>query len=299
MNEDYILSPGEGVSIFINPAERDLGEFTVRRFLPHHMQRKVGPFVFFDHMGPAVFAAGQGIDIRPHPHSCLATITYLFEGSIVHRDSLGYVQEILPGEVNWMTAGRGIVHSERTGAAARSSGQVLHGLQLWVALPDESEEVAPEFFHYEREAIPTLRHEHATMRLIAGSAFGETSPVRTYSRLFYLDVELPASATVGLPGDYSERGVYIISGSVAIAGAPMEAGTMAVLDEVGSAEITATRDSRLVMFGGDPITERYLEWNFVASNRQRIEQAKDDWRNHRFPIIEDDAEEFIPLPGEG
>ena len=299
MNEDYILSPSQGVSLYIRSQERDLGDFTVRRFLPHSMQRKVGPFVFFDHMGPAGFAPGQGIDIRPHPHVCLATITYLFEGSIVHRDSLGYVQEIRPGEVNWMTAGRGIVHSERTGAAARGSGQNFHGLQLWVALPEESEEVEPEFFHYDRDAIPVLHYQNSTMRLVAGTVFGETSPVKTYSRLFYVDVEMPESGAVLLPNDYSERGVYIISGSLDCRGAPIEAGTLAVFNEDAAVELTASRNTRLVMLGGDPITERYLDWNFVASTRERIEQAKDDWRNGRFPIIADDAQEYIPLPQEG
>jgi len=299
MNEDYILSPSQGVSLYIRSQERDLGDFTVRRFLPHSMQRKVGPFVFFDHMGPAGFAPGQGIDIRPHPHVCLATITYLFEGSIVHRDSLGYVQEIRPGEVNWMTAGRGIVHSERTGAAARGSGQNFHGLQLWVALPEESEEVEPEFFHYDRDAIPVLHYQNSTMRLVAGTVFGETSPVKTYSRLFYVDVEMPESGAVLLPNDYSERGVYIISGSLDCRGAPIEAGTLAVFNEDAAVELTASRHTRLVMLGGDPITERYLDWNFVASTRERIEQAKDDWRNGRFPIIADDAQEYIPLPQEG
>ena len=299
MNEDYILSPHQGVSITINPKERDLGELTVRRFLPHSMQRKVGPFVFFDHMGPAQFAPGQGVDIRPHPHVCLATLTYLFAGSIVHRDSLGFVQEILPGEVNWMTAGRGIVHSERTGTVARSKGQQLHGLQLWVALPEGSEEVEPEFFHYEKDDIPQWQYEGSTMRLIAGTAFGESSPVRTFSRLFYLDVEIPQSGAVQLPDDYSERGVYVITGSLDFNGAHLTAGTMAVFDESVSVELNATEGSRLVMFGGDPITERYLEWNFVASTRARLEQARDDWRSGRFPVIPDDAQEYIPLPQEG
>lgn len=299
MNEDYILSPSQGVSLLINSRERDLGDFTVRRFLPHSMQRKVGPFVFFDHMGPADLAPGQGVDIRPHPHVCLATITYLLEGSMVHRDSLGYMQEILPGEVNWMTAGRGIVHSERASAAARSSGQKLHGLQLWVALPENAEEVEPEFFHYERDVIPQWQHENSTMRLIAGTAFGEKSPVKTYSRLFYLDVEMQESGVVHLPDDYSERGAYIISGSLNFDGACIEAGTMAVFNEGALVELTASCNTRLVILGGDPITERYMEWNFVASTRERIEQAKDDWRNGRFPVIPDDAEEYIPFPQEG
>jgi redox-sensitive bicupin YhaK (pirin superfamily) len=198
-----------------------------------------------------------------------------------------------------MTAGRGIVHSERTGAAARGSGQNFHGLQLWVALPEESEEMEPEFFHYDRDAIPVLHYQNSTMRLVAGTVFGETSPVKTYSRLFYVDVEMPESGAVRLPNDYSERGVYIISGSLDCRGAPIEAGTMAVFNEDAAVELTASRNTRLVMLGGDPITERYLDWNFVASTRERIEQAKDDWRNGRFPIIADDAQDYIPLPQEG
>ena len=298
MKEDYLLSPCHGVSLFINAKERDLGNLAIKRYLPHDLQRKVGPFVFFDHMGPADFGPGQGVDIRPHPHVCLATITYLISGSLVHRDSLGYVQEILPGEVNWMTAGRGIVHSERTGPAARASGQNLHGLQVWVALPEEFEEVEPEFFHYEKEEIPQWQHENSTMRLIAGTAYGETSPVRTYSRLFYLDVEIPASGEISLPNDYSERGMYLISGVLQYNEALIEAGTMVIFNEDAVVEIQASRDSRLVMFGGDPLTERHLEWNFVASSRKRLEQARDDWENGRFQAIPDDAGESIPYPRE-
>ena len=298
MKEDYILSPCHGVSLFINATQRDLGNLAITRYLPHDLQRKVGPFVFFDHMGPAEFARGQGVDIRPHPHVCLATITYLFSGSLVHRDSLGYVQEILPGEVNWMTAGRGIVHSERTGPAARASGQMLHGLQVWVALPEEFEEVEPEFFHYHSGEIPQWQHENSTMRLIAGTAYGETSPVRTYSRLFYLDAEIPGSGGIRLPNDYTERGLYLISGTLHYDDALIEAGTMVIFNEDTVVEVQASRDSRLVMFGGDPLTERYLEWNFVASTRKRIEQARDDWNNGRFPGIPDDTREFIPFPRE-
>lgn len=298
MKEDYILSPCRGVSLYIKATERDLGDFVIKRYLPHDLQRKVGPFVFFDHIGPADFGPGQGVDIRPHPHICLATITYLFTGSLLHRDSLGYVQEILPGEVNWMTAGRGIVHSERTGAAARASGQSLHGLQVWVALPEEFEEVEPEFFHYEREEIPQWQYENSTMRLIAGTAYGETSPVKTYSRLFYLDVEIPRSGGIQLPNDYSERGMYLISGTLHYNDAPIEAGTMVIFNEDAAVEIQASRDSHLVMFGGDPLMERYMEWNFVASTRKRIEQARDDWINGRFQAIPDDAQESIPFPGD-
>ena len=284
--------------MYINARERNLGDFTVKRYLPHDLQRKVGPFVFFDHMGPVDIAAGQGIDIHPHPHVCLATITYLFTGSLVHRDSLGYVQEILPGEVNWMTAGRGIVHSERAGETDRANGQSFHGLQVWVALPEDFEEVEPEFRHYERENIPRWQYENCTMRLIAGTAYGRTSPVRTYSRLFYVDVEISDSGQLRLPDDYSERGIYLISGTLNYNGVPIEAGTMVIFNDNAIVEMRASRDSRLVMFGGDPLTERYLEWNFVASTRERIERARDDWINGRFPVIPDDAGESIPYPRE-
>lgn len=296
MSEDFILDPCPGASLFIKARARELADLTVKRFLPHRLQRKVGPFVFFDHMGPAVFPPGKGVDVRPHPHICLATITYLYEGSIMHRDSLGYAQEILPGEVNWMTAGRGIVHSERSTVESRTKEQRLHGLQVWVALPEEYEEVEPEFIHYDADTIPIFDQGNSTLTLIAGNVFGKSSPVNTHSPLFYLNASMPAGATVTVPDNYSERASYLVSGSVEFNDIKIEPQTMAVYDEDKEIIIKANENSELVMFGGDPITERYLEWNFVASSKERIEQAKDDWKNQRFDKVPGDEEEFIPLP---
>ena len=293
--EDVILAPAPGVRLQLKPRARDLGGFFVRRYLPHAKQRKVGPFVFFDHMGPADFTPGDGINVRPHPHIGLATITYLYEGEIRHRDSLGVVQDIRPGEVNWMTAGSGIVHSERTSPENRESGQQLNGLQVWVALPEEAEEVDPEFFHYDATDIPELGNGETSLRVIAGTAFGATSPVKIYSPLFYVDATLPAGDNVILPTEYAERAIYVLSGSVSCRGLNIEAQDMVVFEPGEEIDLQAEAQSTLVMFGGDPISQRHMYWNFVSSSRERLEQAKQDWQAQRFPSVPDD-EEFIPLP---
>ncbi len=274
---------------------RDLGGFEVRRLLPVAARQSLGPFVFFDHMGPARFAPGTGIDVRPHPHIGLATITYLFSGEIMHRDSLGFVQAIQPGDVNWMTAGRGIVHSERTGAAERASGSLLHGLQLWIALPQDHEETEPSFFHHPEVALPLIRRGETTLRLIVGSAFGATSPVKTFSPMFYLDAPMAEGAQFDLPPEYTERAVYAVTGTVEVAGQALQEGQMLVLPAGTTAGIRALTNARAVLLGGEPVGPRFIWWNLVSSSRERIEQAKRDWAEGRFPQVPGETE-FIPLP---
>jgi redox-sensitive bicupin YhaK (pirin superfamily) len=268
----------------IEPRARDLGGFSVRRVLPAPMHRTVGPFIFFDEMGPADFAPGHGMDVRPHPHINLATVTYLFEGEIFHRDSLGTAQSIHPGAINWMTAGQGITHSERTPPEVRAAGGRTHGLQLWVALPVESEEVAPSFHHYPAELLPRVERPGLRARVLVGSALGVTSPVATHSPIIYIDAELEAGAELELPAA-AELAVYAID----------EPRRMVLL-EPGQRSLRADSATRLVVIGGEPVGPRFIEWNFVSSSRERIEQAKRDWRERRFPLVPGDEQEFIPLP---
>ena len=286
-----------GFRTIVVSRSRDLGGFSVRRVLPAPASRHVGPFVFFDEMGPAVLAEGEGIDVRPHPHIGLETVTYLFEGEILHRDSLGTVQPIRPGEVNWMTAGRGIVHSERTGDAERSRVAPLHGIQAWVALPDGMEETAPAFAHYPEAALPEVEGEGGVRyRVIAGQVHGAASPVGTGARLFYAHVEAPGGTNVVLPDGYPERAVYVVSGAVDAAGAAIGPGQMGVVDAVSLGPLVAREDSRLMILGGDPpATPLRLWWNLVARSAERIERAKADWREGRFAKVPGD-DEFIPLP---
>ncbi|MDX1528650.1 MAG: pirin family protein [Gammaproteobacteria bacterium] len=289
------MSPA--VETLIQPRTRDLGDFQVKRVLPAGRQRKmVGPFIFFDHMGPAEFAAGKGIDVRPHPHIGLATVTYLFEGEIVHRDSLGFVQTIKPGDVNWMTAGSGIVHSERSGEAQRADASRLFGIQSWVALPRAAEETEPEFFHHPKSTLPMIESDGICMRLIAGTAFGERSPVKTYSDMFYLDAEMPAGGRLKLPDEHEERAVYPVAGEVALNGVSISAGNMAVIAPGAEAELQCSRDARVMLLGGATMDgERHIWWNFVSSSKERIEQAKADWKENRFAKVPGETE-FIPLP---
>jgi len=276
--------------------KRDIGGFSVERLLPAMTRRSVGPFVFFDQMGPAQLAPGNGIDVRPHPHINLATVTYLFEGEIVHRDSVGSLQPIRPGAINWMTAGRGIVHSERTGPELRKSGSKLHGLQLWVGLPKESEEAAPEFTHYPAASLPELEDEGVRVRVLAGSAYGATSPVRTLSPLFYVEAMIPAGKELPVPTEHEERAVYVVEGVLGCRSERVEASQMAVFAAGSRPVLRAESEVRLVMIGGAPLDgERHLWWNFVSSSRERIEQAKRDWKEGRFPPVPGEAE-FIPLP---
>ncbi|MCE5233023.1 MAG: pirin family protein [Mizugakiibacter sp.] len=283
--------------ILIEGRLHDLGDgFMVRRLLPHMRARLVGPFVFFDHMGPARLAPGQGMDVRPHPHIGLATVTFLFEGVVRHRDSLGCVQDILPGDVNWMTAGRGIVHSERTPPQARAAGSALHGIQTWVALPREDEEIEPEFHHHAAATLPGVERAGVRLHLIAGEAYGERAPVRVFAPMFYLGGELDAEATLDLPAEHAERGVYVVDGEVEMGARPLAAAQMGVQFGGAPLRLRARRPSRLMLFGGAPLGEdRFIWWNFVSSSRERIERAKADWSGGRFAPVPGEHE-FIPLP---
>jgi redox-sensitive bicupin YhaK (pirin superfamily) len=280
----------------IEAKPRDLGGFTVRRALPSLMRRAVGPFVFLDHMGPTSLAVGQGMDVRPHPHVGLATVTYLFEGEIIHRDSLGSTQAIRPGDINWMTAGRGIVHSERTGPEERARGPRLHGLQLWVGLPLEHEEDEPSFHHHPSRGFPARDVEGARVRVLAGSAYGTTSPVEISSALFYVDVELGAGGSLTVPVDPPERGIYVVQGEIECAGVRAAEGKLVVLEPGKDARARASSDARLVLLGGASLGERHLLWNFVSSSKERLERAKTDWIQGRFPKVPGDETEFIPFP---
>jgi redox-sensitive bicupin YhaK (pirin superfamily) len=283
----------------IEARRRDLGDgFVVGRVLPAPFRRTVGPFIFFDHMGPATYAPGVGFDVRPHPHVNLATVTYLFEGEIMHRDSLGYVQPIRPGAVNWMTAGRGIAHSERSSDEMRGSGQTLHGIQAWVALPRDAEEIEPSFRHHPADTLPTITIDGARRTLIAGDAFHATSPVETHSPMFYIDVEAEPGAVVHLPDDHEERAVYVAEGAIDLAGERHEVGRMLLLTPGAQVAWRALERSRVMMLGGAPIDgPRHIWWNFVSSRPERIEQAKRDWAEGRFDRVPGEAD-FIPLPEE-
>jgi redox-sensitive bicupin YhaK (pirin superfamily) len=280
----------------IEPKAHDLGGFSVRRVLPQLRARRVGPFVFFDHMGPAVFAPGQGMGVRPHPHIGLATVTYLFDGAIEHRDNLGNVQTIRPGDVNWMTAGRGIVHSERTPAVERAAGQHMHGIQTWVALPKDAEEAAPEFHHHAAASLPAWESQGVRLRLVAGEAFGYRSPVHTFSRLFYVAVEFPAGGSLVVPAEHIERAVYATDALLTVGGIELAVAHMAVLPAGMDVEIRAAQPARVILCGGDPLDgDRHVWWNFVSSSRDRIEKAKADWAAMRYAPIPGETE-FIPLP---
>ena len=280
----------------IEPNAHDLGGFSVRRVLPQLRARRVGPFVFFDHMGPAVFAPGQGMDVRPHPHIGLATVTYLFDGAIEHRDNLGNVQTIRPGDVNWMTAGRGIVHSERTPGVERAAGQYMHGIQTWVALPKDAEEAAPEFHHHAAASLPAWESQGVRLRLVAGEAFGYRSPVHTFSRLFYVAVEFPAGGSLVVPAEHIERAVYATDAPLTVGGVELAVAHMAVLPAGMDVEIRAAQPARVILCGGDPLDgDRHLWWNFVSSSRDRIDKAKADWASMRYAPIPGETE-FIPLP---
>ena len=285
------------VQMVIDQRRRDLGGFEVGRVLPHPQRRMVGPFIFFDHMGPVNFPPGipRTVDVRPHPHIGLATVTYLLEGEIMHRDSVGSEQPIRPAEVNWMIAGRGITHSERF-EKARMAGGPLHGLQAWVALPEESEETDPDFTHHGEQQLPVLKDRGVKLRIIAGRAFGKEAQVRTLSPMFYVHVELASGASVEVPTEYAERAAYVVSGEVSAGFERFHPGQMLVLGPHDSAAITAHQPSVVMLLGGEPVGPRFIEWNFVSSSKDRIEQAKADWRAGRMKLPDLDNGEFIPLP---
>lgn len=290
--------PDGALDLVVIPTSHDLGDnFTVRRVLPSRQRRMVGPFIFLDEMGPHVFAAGKGLDVRPHPHIGLATVTYLFSGEILHRDSLGSVQAIRPGDVNWMTAGRGIVHSERTAAAARLAPSTLSGLQCWVALPDGDEECEPAFVHTSGSQLPVVQAGGVVARIVAGDFMGRTSPVQTSSRLYFVDLRIEDGATASIAPDYTERAVYVVEGQLDLgADGLFDAGQLLVLKPGRDVSVRAAGAARCVLLGGEPIgSTRYLSWNFVSSSADRIEQARQDWRAQRFPMVPGETE-FIPLP---
>ena len=293
----------DAIETVIVPRTRDLGSFEVRRALPAPERQMVGPFIFFDQAGPAEFVTNQGIDVRPHPHIGLSTVTYLFEGEFHHRDSLGSDQIIYPGAVNWMTAGKGITHSERTSVETRNHPHRLFGIQTWVALPETVEDAPPDFEHYGKAALPVIEGEGKTLRLILGSAYGETSPVRVSSDMFYLDVTMMARAAIPLPDNHEDRGIYVLEGTVSVAGASFEAGRMMVFRPGDKVAVTAgDQGARLMMLGGATLSgPRYIWWNFVASSKEKIELAKEawrqgDWQNGMFQLPVGDDHEFARLP---
>jgi redox-sensitive bicupin YhaK (pirin superfamily) len=281
----------------IDQRRKDLGGFEVGRVLPHARRRMVGPFIFLDHLGPVDFPRGipRTVDVRPHPHIGLSTITYLFEGEIMHRDSLGTEQAIRPGEVNWMIAGRGITHSERF-EKARAEGGHMHGIQAWVALPTEKEETEPSFVHYGKSNLPVIKSAGTVIRVIAGEAFGARARVTTHSPMFYAHVELAAGERVELPDGYDERAVYVVSGNVEADGTTFAPGQLLIFRKGDDAGVRAAAQTTLLALGGEPVGPRFIEWNFVASSQERIEQAKADWRAGRFKLPDFDNKEFIPLP---
>ena len=285
------------IAFVIDQRRKDLGGFEVGRVLPYARRRMVGPFVFFDHMGPADFAPGlpRSVDVRPHPHIGLSTVTYLFEGEIMHRDSVGSVQAIRAGEVNWMTAGRGITHSERF-EKGRLVGDRLHGVQAWVALPEADEETTPAFSHHEMEDLPSYEANGLFARLVVGKAFGAEAKVRTRSPMFYVHWALQPGAVAALQPEYPERAAYVATGEVEIDGRSLFAGQMAVFAPGGTVAVKAIRPSTVMLLGGEPVGERFVEWNFVSSSRERIEQAKADWRACRMKLPDADHDEWIPLP---
>jgi redox-sensitive bicupin YhaK (pirin superfamily) len=276
---------------------RDLGGFTVRRALPSAVRRLIGPFIFFDHMGPVRLAPGEGLDVRPHPHIGLATVTYLFDGEIIHRDSLGSVEAIRPGDVNWMLAGRGIVHSERSSPEERLQGVQVHGIQCWVALPTDAEESAPRFEHHAVMNIPRLARDGVTLDVVAGTAFGLRSPVGVLSSTLYVHARLEAGAKLTIDTEHEERAIYVVEGRIRCDGRTFPTGNLVILRSGAQASIEAEGPTRVMILGGARLDgPRHIFWNFVSSSRERIEQAADDWRAERFPKVPGDEIERIPLP---
>jgi redox-sensitive bicupin YhaK (pirin superfamily) len=284
------------IKAVLKPHLRDVGSLSVRRVLPAMAARLIGPFIFFDHMGPATLEPGVGLDVRPHPHIGLATVTYLFEGAIMHRDSLGSEQKIVPGDVNWMTAGRGIVHSERTPAEDRASGHTIHGIQTWVALPLEDEEIEPSFAHHAANTLPVVERNGVTLRVIAGTAFGAVSPVTTFSGTLYVAANFAPGSAFALEPEHEERGVYLVDGDLEIDGAPLGLGEMAVLALDETVTLASTQGARVMLLGGEKLDgERFIEWNFVASSREKIEAAKLAWTRQEMGTVPGETE-WIPLP---
>lgn len=281
----------------LKPKPRDIGHFDVLRVLPAIEARSVGPFVFFDHFGPVDIAPGGGMDVRPHPHIGLATVTYLFQGEILHRDSLGFVQPIAPGDVNWMTAGRGIVHSERTSPELRAKGFAMHGIQSWVALPKDAEEVEPAFHHHPSATLPEWTENGVHLKVVAGTAFGREAPVKVFAPTLYVAAIFPPGASLDLPAEHAERAAYVAAGALSVDGDPVDVHQMAVFRPGQTLRLTAgARGATVMLLGGAPLDgPRHLWWNFVSSSKERIEKAKGDWRAMALGRVPGD-DEFIPLP---
>ncbi len=295
MSDTPVALP-ESISLVIPAREKDLGGFNVRRVLPVAKRRKVGPWIFFDHMGPAVFAPGIGINVRPHPHINLATVTYLFDGHILHRDSLGTCSVIVPGDINLMVAGKGITHSEREEDEVRTQTRTLDGLQLWLALPEADEEMDAAFFHYDADQIPRFEEDGVSVRVMMGQAFGVTSPVKTFAETLYVEARLADGKGLQLPMGVEERAVYVCAGALEIDGLRLEPYEMAVLTPQAYVKAKALGAAHFVIIGGEPLSERHMYWNFVSSDPARIEKAKADWQAGKFPKVPGDEIEFIPLP---
>ncbi|MGB0630560.1 MAG: pirin family protein [Alphaproteobacteria bacterium] len=292
------MTTNDTIDIVIDPRVTDLGDFEVRRALPSANRREVGPFVFFDHMGPVVFGPGKGVNVRPHPHIGLATVTYLFEGAILHRDSLGTEKSIEPGAVNWMVAGKGIVHSERTADEDLGRDVPMEGIQTWIGLPVEDEETEPRFDHVPADALPAFDRDGVHYRLIVGAAFGaEVADVKTFSPIFYLHGEAPEGAGIDLPDEHAERAIYVVTGELSVDGETVNPNQMVVFTEGAEPDIRATSATRFLQLGGAPLGgRRTIWWNFVSSDKDRLEAAKARWKDGGFPIVPGDEEEFIPLP---
>lgn len=288
--------PCQGIEAIIESRSRDLGGFSVRRLLPSTQIKKIGPWVFFDHMGPAHFKKGDGLDVRPHPHINLATVTYLFEGEILHRDSLGSVQSIVPGDINLMVAGKGIVHSERSPLLRRTEGHTLHGLQLWLALPKAQQEIEPAFYHYAKTEIPNAIIDGVKIRVMMGQAYGLQSPVKCYTSTLYLEAYMHMGQTVNIPDHVEQRAVYVAKGCLEANGQKIPAYSMAVFKSDCPIQLKALEDSQIALIGGAAMEERHIWWNFVSDSKERIEQAKQDWLAGKFHKIPNDDQEFIPLP---
>jgi redox-sensitive bicupin YhaK (pirin superfamily) len=290
------------IEMVIDARKKDLGGFEVGRILPFHSRRMVGPFIFLDHMGPAEFAPGaEAINVRPHPHIGLSTLTYLFEGEIMHRDSLGYTQAIRPGEVNWMTAGKGIVHSERTDPLKKAQGGPMNGMQAWIALPDEAEETDPSFQHYGEDALPAYENGGLFARLVAGEAYGATANVKTSSPLFYVHWEMQEGVRTAPPpgkgsGGMSERALYVARGSIEVGDRTFHEGQMIVLEPNAEPTVKSLTPATVMALGGEPVGQRLIWWNFVSSSQARLDQAKEDWKAGRMKLPAEDDLEFIPLP---
>lgn len=290
-----VLEAGEAVELLVKPHDKDLGGFTVRRLLPTAKRRMVGPWVFFDHMGPAEFGPGPGVNVRPHPHIGLSTVTYLFEGEIFHRDSLGNAEAIVPGDINLMVAGKGIVHSERERRERTQITRKLNGLQLWLALPESLEQIEPAFYHYSAADIPSSSVNGVDVRVLMGSAYGLSSPVKCFADTLYVEATLKSGQSLELP-PAEQRALYIAKGEVKVGDTVVPEYGMAFLKQEVDARVEASKDTRIALVGGEAFTKRHIDWNFVATDKALIEQAKLDWKEGRFAKVVDDEQEYIPLP---